>query len=188
MINLLQGKLVSSSGIFIAVLLKFLLDLCAWPFRPILLNVLHWLCLLTLCGIGVIGLLLNVPDLENALVTPDYVRGELIALDVIWFVLLSLWLIFALVKHFRRRVWPSLYSKEKKAYLAGQNDRYVDALKEAAEVITRCQKSVPLFAPAHELKAQILKINALTREAEYYNELLHPTLQDALQVSIMLIN
>jgi len=176
------GKLISSSGIFITVLLKFLIDLCAWPFRPILLNVLHWICLLTLCGIGVIGLLLNVPDLENALVTPNYVNGELIAIDVGWFVLLCLWVTFALVKHFRRRVWPSLYSKEKKAYLAGQNDRYVDALKEAAEVITRCQKCVPLFAPAHELKAQILKINALTREAEYYNELLHPTLQDALQM------
>ena len=64
----------------------------------------------------------------------------------------------------------------------GQNDRYVEALEEAADVLNRSQKSVPLFAPAHELKSQILKINALTREAEYYNELLHPTLQDALQV------
>ena len=129
------------------------------------------------------GLLLNVPDLENALVTPDYVNGELIAMDVSWFVLLCLWVIFAIVKLFRRRVWPSLYSKKEKVYLAGQNDRYVEALKEASEVLVRCQKSVPLFAPAHELKSQILKINALCREAEYYNELLHPTLQDALQVS-----
>merc|ERR1712062_299687 len=51
-----------------------------------------------------------------------------------------------------------------------------------AQIISRCQNAVPLFAPAHELKTQILKINALTREAEYYNELLHPTLQDALQM------
>lgn len=176
------GKLISSSGIFITILIKFIFDLFVWPFRPILLNTLHWLCLLTLCGISVIGLLLNVPDLENALVTPKYVKGELIAIDVSWAVLLCLWLIFAIVKLFRRRVWPSLYSKKEKVYLAGQNDRYVEALKEASEVLVRCQKSVPLFAPAHELKSQILKINALCREAEYYNELLHPTLQDALQM------
>ena len=86
--------------------------------RPLLLNTLHWFCLLTLWAISVIGLLLNVPDLENSLVTPKYVNGELIAFDVIWFVLLVAWTIFAAVKAFRRRLWPSLYSKKDKSYLA----------------------------------------------------------------------
>ena len=56
------------------------------------------------------------------------------------------------------------------------------ALEEASEVLEESQKSIPLFAPAHKIKFQILKINALTREAEYYSELLHPTLQECLQL------
>ena len=64
--------------------------------------------------------------------------------------------------------------------------RFVDALDEATKVLHASQKVVPLFAPAHQLKFQILKINALTREAEYYCELLHPTLQECLQVIALL--
>jgi len=63
--------------------------------------------------------------------------------------------------------------------------RFVDALDEATKVLHASQKVVPLFAPAHQLKFQILKINALTREAEYYCELLHPTLQECLQVTTL---
>ena len=72
--------------------------------------------------------------------------------------------------------------KTRKTYLCGENNRFVAALKEASRVIAETRSVVPLFAPAHKLKFQILKINALTREAEYYNELLHPTLQEALQI------
>ena len=80
--------------------------------------------MITLWAISVIGLLLNVPDLENSLVTPKYVNGELIAFDVIWFVLLVAWTIFAVVKAFRRRLWPSLYSKKDKSYLGKNNKLY----------------------------------------------------------------
>ena len=66
--------------------------------------------------------------------------------------------------------------------------RFVDALDEATKVLHASQKVVPLFAPAHQLKFQILKINALTREAEYYCELLHPTLQECLQVTALMYN
>ena len=58
----------------------------------------------------------------------------------------------------------------------------MSALGVACSVIDETRRAVPLFAPAHKLKREILKINALTREAEYYNELLHPTLQECLQI------
>jgi len=177
-----KGKLISSCGIFFLILLKFIYDLFRWPYRPLILNVLHWITLIALIAIQSIGFLLNVPDLENAMLTPNYVNTELIVINCLWLGFVILWLVYVGFKINRRRIWPSLYSKTDKPYLMGQNDRFVDALEDATKVLHASQKVVPLFAPAHQLKFQILKINALTREAEYYCELLHPTLQECLQM------
>ena len=145
-----KGKLISSCGLFFLILLKFLYDLFRWPYRPLILNVLHWITLIALIAIqsGVpkleislpthgkmtkfwtltsrfksIGFLLNVPDLENAMLTPNYVNTELIVINCLWLGFIILWLVYVGFKINRRRIWPSLYSKTDKPYLMGQNDR-----------------------------------------------------------------
>jgi len=70
-----------------------------------------------------IGFLLNVPDLENAMLTPNYVNTELIVINCLWLGFIILWLVYVGFKINRRRIWPSLYSKTDKPYLMGQNDR-----------------------------------------------------------------
>ena len=145
-----KGKLISSCGLFFLILLKFIYDLFRWPYRPLILNVLHWVTLIALIAIQSrihsklqilplmkkslqfflwksdfksIGFLLNVPDLENAMLTPNYVYTELIVINCIWLGFIILWLVYVGFKINRRRIWPSLYSKTDKPYLMGQNDR-----------------------------------------------------------------
>ena len=143
-----KGKLISSCGIFFLILLKFIYDLFRWPYRPLILNVLHWITLIALIAIQrrihkscckefhqkyiifhcksllkSIGFLLNVPDLENAMLTPNYVNTELIVINCLWLGFVILWLVYVGFKIKRRRIWPSLYSKTDKPYLMGQNDR-----------------------------------------------------------------
>lgn len=176
------GKLISAIIIFALILLKFFNDLFRLPFRPFVLNALNLICLIFLFMNSVFGLMLNVPNLETAFQSPTYLKPLLIFVNSSWLFAILFWIAYIVWKAHYRRIWPSLYSKQRRNYLSGQNDRFVTALEEASLVIAETRKVVPLFAPAHKLKFQILKINALTREAEYYNELLHPTLQECLQI------
>ena len=176
------GKLISTTVIFTVILLKFFYDLFRFPFRPFILNVLNLLCLVFLFANSVFGLMLNIPNLESPFQSPQYLKPLLIFINASWLFVFIFWTVYVIIKSRSRRIWPSLYSKQEKSYLSGQNDRFVTALEEACGVISETRTVVPLFAPAHKLKFEILKINALTREAEYYKELLHPTLQECLQI------
>jgi len=178
------GKLISSAVIFSIFFVKFFYDVYYQPFRTLLLNMLNFACILFLFCNAVFGLMLNIPDLESPFQDPQYLKPLLIFVNLSWFLFILGWIGYALYKSRHRRIWPSLYSKDRKSYLVGNNERFVEALREACDVVEQSRAVVPLFAPAHRLKFQILKINALTREAEYTCEILHPTLQECLQTLI----
>lgn len=61
-----KGKLISSCGLFFLILLKFLYDLFRWPYRPLILNVLHWITLIALIAIqlGILKLIISL-QIEN---------------------------------------------------------------------------------------------------------------------------
>ena len=73
-------------------------------------------------------------DLETAFQSPQYLKPLLILINALWLVAILAWIGYAVWKAKRRRIWPSLYSKEKRSYLSGQNERFVEALEEASKV------------------------------------------------------
>jgi hypothetical protein len=106
------GKLVSSTLIFILIFIKLILDTMYLPFRTFVLNILNVLCLIFLFTNSIMGLMLNIPDLETAFQSPIYLKPLLIFVNISWLVTLLAWMGYIIWKGLNRRLWPSLFSKE----------------------------------------------------------------------------
>ncbi|XP_039259415.2 uncharacterized protein LOC120335862 isoform X1 [Styela clava] len=181
---LFNYRLEQISMIGLMFFLMIFFSLIPRVYRVTCYNFLAVWCWLALFSNAVTGIFINISDLESAFTTPNYVRGELILINIIWVLTIALWIIYVILRArgvicSRNPLWPTMMSKGVKK-LPENTLKYMQSALEGRYAIKKAMAVPALLAPVHELTHQIHVMNALACEAEYVKDPLHSSLRDVL--------